>query len=91
MAFCFYNGSLAIRMTRLGEIAHWVIVYFGQFFEKSTEVVDILGYFFSTDKLYITFDKNGLGYILCDFLLSHPVTLLALAVCIGLLVNSLFW
>jgi hypothetical protein len=39
-----------------------------QFFLKITEVVQILGLFFSGETdVCIRFDKNGFGYILCDF------------------------
>jgi hypothetical protein len=48
--------------------AYWVIDFFCAVFLKITEVVQILGLFFSGETdVCIRFDKNGFGYILCDF------------------------
>jgi hypothetical protein len=45
---------------------------------KITEVAHILGYFFPRLRLCITFDKNGLCYILGDFFSqTHPATLVS--------------
>jgi hypothetical protein len=43
-------------------IAHWVVIYFGQFCKYNR-----LGYFFRKYRIYINFGKNGLGYIYSDF------------------------
>jgi hypothetical protein len=42
---------------------------------KITEVSHVLGYFIPELSFCIYFDKNGFGYILGDFSLTHLVTL----------------
>jgi hypothetical protein len=59
--------------SKLGDFfTYWAIVFFGQFFENycSSPI-------FPWKKLCINFEKNGLCYILGNFLQTHLVTLFA--------------
>jgi hypothetical protein len=67
---------LYIRVARFGRIfACWPIDFFGYFFENSRSSLNIWATFFHGKALYCFFYKNGLGYILGDFITSssgHP-------------------
>jgi hypothetical protein len=56
------------RVTRLGEISPFGIVYFKHFGLKSIFVVPFSALLISQKKLRTKFDKNGLSLILADFL-----------------------
>jgi hypothetical protein len=57
---------------RIGQIfAHWVIVYFGQFFENYRSSPYICVAFFHGKVYAFILPKNGLGYILGGFFYKH--------------------
>jgi hypothetical protein len=61
---------------QIGRIfAQWVTVYFWEVFLIITEVAHIFGFCFRVKISVLIVTKNGLGYILGDFLQAPPVTL----------------
>jgi hypothetical protein len=65
------------RVTRLGDFSptYWATVYFGQIFLKIAKVSKSLVYFFHNQIFILIETKNGLGYLLGDYLQTHLVTL----------------